>query len=410
MHEILFLAHRLPFPPDKGDKIRSYHLLRHLARTYRVHVGSFIDTPDDVRHLPALRALAGGEVYAPRLSPRLSRLRSLGGLLTARSCTEVYYAHRGMAAWVQRLLRARPVRHGLVFSAAMAQYLLGVPDLRRVLDLVDVDSEKWRDYAAARRGPAAAFYRREARHLLAFERRAAADFDATLLVSGAEADLFRQRAPEVAHRVTALSNGVDTAFFDPALGGADPYAGRGRQVIVFTGAMDYWPNAQAVVWFAGEVLPRVRQAMPDALFYVVGRNPGRAVRQLSNCPGVTVTGTVPDVRPYLAHAAVAVAPLQLARGIQNKVLEAMAMALPVVASPQALEGIAVRVPDEALMAVDADAFARQVAVCLNGHAPALGGAARRAVLREYAWETRLRGLDALLGLPADSPAPAEACP
>lgn len=408
MHDILFLAHRLPFPPDKGDKIRSYHLLRHLARTHRVHVGSFVDDPDDLRHLPALRDLAGGEVYAPQLSPRWSRLRSLGGVLTGRSCTEVYYAHRGMAAWVQRVLWARSISRAVAFSAAMAQYLARVRGMRRVLDLVDVDSEKWREYARAHRGPAAAFYRREADRLLAFERDMAARFEATVLVSAPEAALFRHRAPEVAGRVGVLGNGVDTAFFDPALGGADPYQGHGRQVIVFTGAMDYWPNAQAVTWFAEAVLPQVRAVQPGAQFYVVGRNPGSGVRQLSNCPGVTVTGTVPDVRPYLKHAAAAVAPLKLARGVQNKVLEAMAMARPVVASPQALEGLSVRVPDEALAADSAVAFAEQVTACLGDGRPGLGDAARRAVLREYNWDARLSPLDKLLELPTCRSVPATA--
>ena len=409
MHDILFLAHRLPFPPDKGDKIRSYHLLRHLARTHRVHVGCFIDDPDDLRHLPALRELAGGEVYAPQLSPRWSRVRSLSGVLTGRSCTEVFYAHHGMATWVQRVLWSRSISRAVVFSAAMAQFLARARGVRRVLDLVDVDSEKWRAYASARRGPAAAFYRRESDRLLAFERRMAARFESTVLVSAPEAALFRQRAPEVAGRVGVLGNGVDTAFFDPAAGGADPYAGRGQQVIVFTGAMDYWPNAQAVSWFAEAVLPLIRMEIPEALFYVVGRNPGRGVRHLSNCPGVTVTGTVPDVRAYLQHAAVAVAPLKLARGVQNKVLEAMAMARPVVASPQALEGLSVRVPDEALAADDAAAFAEQVVAGLRGQLPELGAAARRAVLREYSWDACLRGLDDLLGLQSAVPVPADAC-
>ena len=405
MQEILFLAHRLPYPPNKGDKIRSFHMLRHLAQGHCVHVGSFIDDPKDVAHLPVVSKLAGGELYSPSLSPRLARLRSLRGLLTARSCTEAYYANRGMAAWVQRLLRDRPIRHAVVFSSSMAQYLMDVRGVRRVLDLVDVDSEKWRDYANARTGPVAAFYRREAARLLAFERRAAAQFDATVLVSEQEAELFRRRAPEVAGRVSVLSNGVDAAHFDPAAGFADPYDGRGARVMVFTGAMDYWPNAHAVEWFAAEVLPKVQAVIPDAAFCIVGRDPGRAVRQLANCPGVTVTGTVPDVRPYLAHAAVAVAPLQIARGVQNKVLEAMAMARPVVASPQALEGLSVKVPDEALSAADATQFSAQLVAGLTGDMTALGASARRAVLREYTWDACLAGLDALLQVSPGARAP-----
>lgn len=408
MQEILFLAHRLPYPPNKGDKIRSFHMLRHLAQGHRVHVGSFIDDRQDVQHLPQVSKLAGGEVHAPALSPRFSRFRSLRGLLTARSCTEAYYASRGMAAWVQRLLRDRPIRHAVVFSSSMAQYLMDAQGVRRVLDLVDVDSEKWRDYANARSGPVAAFYRREAARLLAFERRAAAQFDATVLVSEPEAALFRRRAPEVAGRVSVLSNGVDAHHFDPAAGFADPYGGAGARVMVFTGAMDYWPNAHAVAWFTAEVLPKVQAVIPDAVFYIVGRDPGRTVRQLANCPGVTVTGTVPDVRPYLAHAAVAVAPLHVARGVQNKVLEAMAMARPVVASPQALEGLSVKVPDEALAGADAAQFSARLVACLAGDMTALGASARRAVLREYNWEACLAGLDTLLQLPPGACAPSAA--
>lgn len=398
MQEVLFLAHRLPYPPNKGDKIRSFHMLRHLAQRYRVHLGSFIDDAQDVQHVPALRALCGGQVYAPRLRPLFGRLRSLRGLLTGESLTEAHYRHAGLAGWVGRLLRDRPVRHALVFSSSMAQYVMNARQLRRVLDLVDVDSEKWRQYAQARRGPIAALYRREATHLLAFERRAAGEFDATVLVSGQEADLFGRLAPEVAGRIEVLSNGVDARYFDPATPFADPYQGHGGQVMVFTGAMDYWPNVDAVCWFADEVLPRVQARLPDSSFFVVGRQPDRAVRQLANRCGVTVTGTVADVRPYLAHAALAVAPLRVARGVQNKVLEAMAMARPVVASPQALEGLSVQVPAEALSAADAAQFSARVIECLTGDTAALSAAARAAVLREHAWDSCLDGLDRLLRL------------
>lgn len=396
MQELLFLAHRLPYPPNKGDKVRSYHLLRQLSRRWRVHVGSFVDDPADAPFVSALRELTTGQVFAPRLSPRVSRALSLRALGGRRSCTEAYYAHRGMAAWVKRLLGERGVGHAVVFSSGMAQYLMDAKGLRRVLDLVDVDSEKWRQYADARWGPMAAFYRREATCLLALERRAAAQFDATVLVSEPEADLFRRRAPESADRVTVMRNGVDTEFFDPQAACADPYDGRGARVVVFTGAMDYWPNVQAVTWFAQQVLPRVQAVVPDALFYVVGRDPSRSVRQLANYSGVKVTGTVQDVRPYLAHAAVAVAPLIVARGIQNKVLEAMAMARPVVASPQALEGLSVQVPREALAAADAAQFSSEVVACLGVDRSALGVAARRAVVRDYSWEASLASLDALL--------------
>ncbi len=403
MEEILFLAHRLPYPPNKGDKIRSFHILRHLAQRYRVHLGAFVDAREDEQHVPMLRGLCGGQVCAPRLRPRWALLRSLGGLLDGRPLTEAYYRDKRLVGWVSTLLRERPVRRAVVFSSSMAQYLSGAAQLRRVLDLVDVDSEKWRQYALARRWPAAALYRREAARLLVAERRAAGEFSATLLVSEQEARLFRALAPEVASRVRVMSNGVDTDHFDPAIAYPDPYQGSGGRCMVFTGAMDYWPNVDAVCWFADAVLPRVLQCLPDARFFIVGRDPARAVRQLARHPGVIVTGGVADVRPYLAHAGVAVAPLRLARGIQNKVLEAMAMARPVIASPQALEGLSVRVPDDVRLAADPRQFGQQVVDVLRSGAAAPGQAARRAVVRDYAWDNCLQVLDRLL----EGPEPAD---
>src|SRR5450830_1901821 len=181
-------------------------------------------------------------------------------------------------------------------------------------------------------------YRREGRRLLQYEQQVAAAADVSLFVSRAEAELFRQLAPAAAHKTGFLNNGVDIDYFSPAHRFDNPYPAD-SQIMVFTGAMDYWPNIDAVQWFAHEVLPAVRQRHPQALFYIVGSRPSAQVLALAALPGVQVTGTVPDIRPYLAHASFAVAPLRIARGIQNKVLEAMAMRMPVLVSAQALEGI-----------------------------------------------------------------------
>jgi sugar transferase (PEP-CTERM/EpsH1 system associated) len=239
-------------------------------------------------------------------------------------------------------------------------------------------------------------YRREAETLFEFERRYALAFDASFFVSEAEARLLTAQAPETAARVSVVENGVDTEYFSPQRVYPSPY-GADEAVLVFTGAMDYWANVDAVAWFAREVFPHVRSNYPQAYFYVVGARPVRAVRDLAQLPGVRVTGAVPDVRPYLAHARAAVAPLRIARGVQNKVLEAMAMARPVVASPQAVDGIR-PCAELAEWTTDApEAAARLLLKLLREPAPAaLGDALRAHVSRHYSWNENLGRVEAIL--------------
>lgn len=395
MKELLFLAHRIPYPPNKGDKLRSYNLLKQLGRDYRVHLGAFIDDPDDWRHVDALRALCGECHFAP-LAPRAAKLRSLTALLGGGALSVPYYRDRGMAHWVRALLRNRPIQRVLAFSGPMAQYVEPAAGRRRVMDFVDIDSDKWRQYAESRRWPLSWVYRREARTLLQYERTVAAAFDASVFVSDSEADLFKRLAPECAARVWGIHNGVDTAYFDPVQSFTPPYP-LYEKPIVFTGAMDYWANVEAVNWFAREVFPVVRAADDEARFYIVGARPAAEVQALRRLPGVIVVGAVDDIRPYLAHAALVVAPLRIARGVQNKVLEAMAMAKITVVTPQALDGIVCVPGRELVLAADAPAFAAAVVqVLTQGGDAALERAARARVVADYSWETNLEKFSALL--------------
>jgi sugar transferase (PEP-CTERM/EpsH1 system associated) len=397
MRELLFLAHRIPYPPDKGDKIRSFHLLQHLARSYRVHLGAFIDDARDWRHVDRLKAICGETCFVPLHATR-AKLRSLGALITGEPLTLRYFHNDDLAQWVTRLLGAHRVQRALIFSSAMAQYVEGHAGggLRRVLDFVDLDSDKWRQYGERKHGPMRWLYRREAARLLECERRYASAFDASLFVSGAEAQLFGTQAPEAADRIAVVQNGVDTDYFSPRLTFPNPYRAD-EAVLVFTGAMDYWANVDAVVWFARQVLPRVRAVVPEACFYVVGARPTRAVLELAQLPGVRVTGAVPDTRPFLAHARAAVAPLRMARGVQNKVLEAMAMARPIVASSQAVDGIQ---PSAALLEWTADEPAAVAQMLLKlVREPAnipLGETLRAHVCQHYQWERNLAQVEAIL--------------
>ena len=401
MHDLLYLAHRIPYPPNKGDKIRSWNILRDLAAHYRVHLGCFVDDPMDRVHQPMLEKICASCHFAS-LNPSFARLRGLVGLLSGAPITLGYYRDAGLARWIARVLQSREIRRVFVFSSSMAQYVLGgaATRTRRIVDFVDVDSDKWRQYAHAQSWPGSWIYGRESRTLLAFERRAAAVADASLFVSEAEADLFRRLAPESADRIAALNNGVDLDFFDPKATYPNPFAD-GSETLVFTGAMDYWANVDAVAWFARDVLPQIRARRPSAEFCIVGARPAAQVRALATQPGITVTGRVDDVRPYIAHAALIVAPLRLARGVQNKVLEAMAMSRPVLATPEALEGIEATPGEEVLCASGEAAFAEAALDALADPALAeIGGRARRRAEAAYGWSANLAGLKTILERPA----------
>ncbi|WP_426194746.1 TIGR03087 family PEP-CTERM/XrtA system glycosyltransferase [Massilia sp. DWR3-1-1] len=389
----MLLIHRIPYPPNKGDKIRSYHLLKHLAQHYRVHLATFVDDTDDWQHVPRVQALCASSHFSP-LNPKLARLRSLGALFADRSLSLDYYRDAALRQWTAAAVRSHRIERIVVFSSAMAQYAEPFPHARRVVDFCDVDSAKWAQYAEQKSWPMSALYAHEARQLLAYERKVARDTYAALFVSQPEADLFRQLAPESGHKIDFFNNGVDTDYFSASPAMLTPYAA-GEQVVVFTGAMDYWPNVDAVSWFVTEVLPALRQRVPGLLFYIVGARPSAAVQALARHEGVSVTGTVPDVRPFIAFAQVAVAPLRIARGIQNKVLEAMSMATPVVASREALEGIDAVAGGEVILAEGAAAFVDSIASLLNddAHRAAIGAAARARVEQRYSWSGNLARLE-----------------
>ncbi len=415
MANLLYLVHRLPYPPNKGDKVRSFHLLQHLLQRHRVHLGTFIDDPDDEPHIATLRGMCAG-LHVARLHPRRARVASLQGLLTGEPLTAVYYRDDGLRQWVAQTLAAKHIDAAVVFSSSMAQYAQGQTGLPLLVDFVDVDSAKWAEYGAHHRWPLSWIYQREGRRLLALERQVAAGARRSFFATDKETALFQQLAPECADRIEAMNNGVDAAYFCPTPDRSSPFD-PDETPLVFTGAMDYWPNVDAVVWFAQAVLPRLRQARPRLRLHIVGRSPTPAVRALASADaGVLVTGTVPDVRPYLQHAAVVVAPLRLARGIQNKILEAMAMGRPVVAAAPCVQALVARPGTEIESAMDADTYQHAIEGLLADpeRAATLGAAGRLRVLASYSWASHMAVLERqLAALPGGGgsrayPAPAAA--
>ena len=393
---ILYLVHRIPYPPNKGDKLRSFNILRQLAARRRVYLGTFVDDPNDLEHVDRLRQWCA-DVHAVPIDPLRARIASLRGLLTGEALSVPYYRDAGLRAWVANTVKMHGIRDALAFSGPMAQYL-DVPGLtHRVVDFCDLDSAKWTQYAPDHFWPMSWLYRREGCRLLAFERQWAARADASIFVTEAEADLMRRQAPELADRIHAVQNGVDAEFFSPHQVFDTPYP-PGGPVVVFTGAMDYWPNIDAVGWFAQDILPRIRAVIPDVRFFIVGMNPAPAVAALAGST-IVVTGKVPDVRPWLAHADVVVAPLRVARGIQNKVLEAMAMGKAVVVSRASAAGLSGEDGRDFLTAESADDFARETLSLLNDVECArhIGHRARDCAESCYSWQAHLARFDDLLG-------------
>ena len=382
--DLLFLAHRAPWPPDRGDRIRSWHVLKHLARQHRIHLVAFVDEAAKMVPAPELTAVTASCTLVHR---RKSRGRALAeALVTGRAVSMTAFADPRFARAVAQAHAAHPIGATYAFSGQMAQYLPA--EAQPVMDLVDVDSAKFAQLSASSHGPLAWLYAREARLLGAVERDVATRADATLFVSEAEAALFREAGG--AGRILAVENGIDAGVFDPA-----SFAPPSESLVVMTGQMDYAPNVEGAAWLVERVLPLLRETHPEAQVAIVGRAPVPAVKALAQRPGVIVTGEVADVRPWLARASVAAAPLQLARGIQNKVFEAMAMERPVVATSAAAEGIdhagTLRTAD------DPASFARALAQVLSDRqaAEALGRAARARVLERYEWSARLALLDTL---------------
>jgi polysaccharide biosynthesis protein PslH len=389
MRDILFLAHRIPYPPDKGEKIRGWNFVRHLASRHRLHLGFFIDAPQDVEHVERLREICASVFWRP-LSPRLAKLRSLRCLPGSAPLTQGYFGDAQFQVETDRVISRYKPDLFYIYSSAMAPYVERHRAARVVFDIQDVDSEKWRQYAETSGGLMKWIYGREARTLLALERRAAGAADAVIFVAPAEAALFARLAPEAAARTGAISNGVDADFFTRCEDRPSPLGD--RPGLVFTGNMGYRPNVDAMTWFAAQVMPRLRGHPASPVLWIVGANPAPAVRALAGAD-VRVTGRVPDVRPYTQHAACVVLPLQIARGIQNKALEAMAMEATVIATPQVREGLDRCREYELLTAATPDAFAEAIARVLDTPNPEMGARARARVVRDYSWTASLEKLD-----------------
>ncbi len=398
MGETLFIAHRIPFPPDRGDKIRSHHLLKALASLGPVHVATLGETAADFAAEPLLAEVAATHCLARR--PMNLPLAGVRAMLARKPVSLTAFDSGVLRRWIARTLAERPIDTIFVFSGQMGQYVPAGFTGRVIVDLCDVDSAKFEAYGRDRGGARGWIDAREAQLLAAEEARLVARADTTLLVSEAEADLLRNRVRVPGADIRAVGNGIDSAFFDPGVTQPHPaLLSQAGPHFVFTGQMDYPPNVAAVVRAARSIMPLVRDRHPQARFHVVGRAPSGEVRALDGANGTQVWGEVPDVRPFLAAADAVLAPLAIARGVQNKVLEAMAMARPVVLSPEAATGIGASDGVHFAIGATDKSLADELLALLadRPRAAMMGSAARRFVVSEKSWQATLAPLAGLLG-------------
>lgn len=413
---ILFLVHRTPHPPNRGDRIRSYRLLLELAGRHNVFLATLADEPPAPETVEFLQAVCRRVAIVPLGGPG-RWARAAWSLAAGRTATEGLFRspalHNVLGEWAS----STRFDAAVVYCSSMLPYLdrPEFADLPAVVDLVDVDSQKWFDYAHRAAAPKKWLFACEGRRLRKLERAAVARAAAVALVSEPEAQLLRSFAPN--DRTHGIPNGVDLDYFRPQNGGASPWRPlpAGEQTdLAFVGALDYRANVDGLTWFVQHVWPKLRAGRPALSLGLVGRNPAAAVQKLAATPGVRVVGGVPDVRPYLAAAKAAIVPLRVARGIQNKVLEGLAMARPVIASPGAVEGLAAQHERELLVAGGPAEWALAVSRLLADAPPGepsaegrlgdrLGAAGRAFVESSHHWRACLAPFADLVDAAVRSP-------
>jgi sugar transferase (PEP-CTERM/EpsH1 system associated) len=387
--KILYVCHRFPFPPKRGGKIRPFNMIKHLSRKNEVTVASLVRSEQEAKEGEGL-AKHCAHYEMGMVSEPVQMLRMLARVPTATPSSMGYFYSPTVASRVRELLAAERFDLIFVHCSSVAQYVEHVREIPKILDLGDMDSQKWLEYARYKPFPLSIGYRLEGVKLERAEKRLAARFNLCTATTRAEWQTFQDYGTGVPS--DWFPNGVDSDYFAATDEPYDP------DTIAFVGRMDYYPNQECMFDFCARILPLVQSKRRGLKLLIVGADPSPAVQRLGGLPGVTVTGSVADVRPYLRRAALMVAPLNIARGTQNKILEAMAMGVPVVASRIAAGGVDASAPEHFLTASTVDEY--QAALLRIIEDPAerqrLSIAGRERMLSHHAWERSMQRLDGII--------------
>lgn len=384
---VLFLSQRIPFPPNRGDKILSWRVIERLHRKHDVTVIAFAHDEKDFEAAKALEAKGFPTIAVPYHHKR-ALVKSIPLLLTGKPLTLGVYGSGQVQREVDR--RVRSVELIYAFSSSMGAFMMPHENVARVMHFCELDSDKWRQYSEREPFPKSWIYKREHKTLFEFEAKLAHAADENVFVTPLEERIFQKLIPGAPSSV--VENGVDLQYYQPS----PDTAVDGE--LVFVGVMNYLPNIDGCTFFVKEVLPEVRRRHPQAHFTIVGAHPTPEVKALAQSPGVSVTGFVDDTRDFLRKASISVNPLRIARGIQNKVLEAMAMGLPVVGSVSATQGINGKDGEHYIVADDAQSQIEAICKLIEDQArrKTLGEAGRRYVEAHHDWEKNFAGVDGIV--------------
>ena len=401
---ILFLCHRVPFPPNKGDKIRSFNEIKYLSKRHSIFLGTILEEETEKANIKVLEKYCK-EIHAVHFRRKLKLIKSL---FSGKSFSVSNFYDKALQEYVNTTLSEKKIDTVICYCSSMAKYLFEnnlykqrkLGDMQLVIDFVDLDSDKWLQYSRYSRFPMRMIYRIENRRLFEYEIKINQQFDHSIFVSEREVQVFKTLYPK-ARNVTVIPNGVDYEYFSTRETGANDHQSLKdwQPKLVFTGVMDYFANEDAVKWFCEKIFPRVKADFPRTQFYIVGNKPTNAVKALSNIEGVTVTGYVDDIRTYYWMADVCIIPLRIARGLQNKVLEAMATGNAVVASSNASDGIICHKNIDIVIADEEESFAKEVIGLLKDEKrrKEIGRRAVENIRSHYSWENNLQAFEKLLG-------------
>lgn len=387
---ILYLCHRFPYPPKRGGKIRPFNMVRHLsANGHQVTVCSLARSAEEAQEATGIAPYCA-DFEIGHVQERVQVVRMIARLPLLTPSSMGYFYSPELAQRVQVLLRSKQWDLIFVHCSSVAQYVAHVQDVPKILDFGDMDSHKWFEYAQYKPFPLSLGYRLEGAKMLLAEKRLARRFDLCTATTRAEWETLN--GYEVGTDTDWFPNGVDANFFSPTDASYD------ADTISFIGRMDYYPNQECMARFCEQTWPLLKRLRPTLKLLIVGADPSPAMRQLGQLPGVTVTGSVPDVRPFIRNSAVMVAPLHIARGTQNKILEAMAMGVPVVTSAIAAGGVDADAIAHFLVADTPQAYAQAIMEIVNNPAERarLAEAGRQRMLSHHAWPHSMRRLDAII--------------